>query len=164
MIAALHYREHNFISSSPGPGGPFQNDPPLSNQSVKALTTHYKLPFKRPEADFFTACVIAGYWLQSKVGHKLTLKVENLMLVADAFWGYNGRAYGSFMNSPYVMNFHKGRQLYVKGSYIDKTGARRLVNAPDARPGAMLIFIELITLFPSEELNEASLKTQFAAL
>jgi hypothetical protein len=62
------------------------------------------------------------------------------------------------------MNFHKGRQLYVKGSYIDKTGARRLVNAPDARPGAMLIFIELITLFPSEELNEASLKTQFAAL
>lgn len=164
MIAAVHYREHNCIPTSPGPGGPFQNDPPLSDESVKKLCLYYKLPFKRPEKDFFTACIIAAHWLQSKANFQLSRNETNLMQIADSFWGYNGRAYGSFMYSPYVMNYHKGQILRVKGTYLDKNGVRHVVDTPDARPGAMLIFMELVALFPSEELDEALLKTQYEAL
>jgi len=147
LLAAIHYREHECRPTSPGPGGPFQMDPPLTDNALRSILGRYKLPFRRVEADFQTAAVVAGHHLQTKVGFRLQEDTSAPALLKDALWGYNGRAYGSADNSPYVANDPPRRQLRIRGSVI-RGGRRVRVDVLDSRPGAWIVYQELLWKFP----------------
>jgi hypothetical protein len=142
MIAAIHYREHSLGTDSPGAGGPFQFDPPLN----------------RGEESFPVAAVLAAEFIQGKCAPsepvvcagKLTADTTDIAVLADAFWGYNGREYKNAQGqldwhaSPYVFNwfYAKGNpQLNVVGSTPSGW-----VNNPDGKIGALRYYIELVKL------------------
>jgi len=125
MLAAIHYRESDCNPNYKGVDGPFQ------------ITNHGNIDVK----DFPAAARRAAEILQEKAGGKLTQDINDMNIIADAFWGYNGKAYGSVDNSPYVMNnwddTHKG--MIIDG--IGEFGKR--VHGPDSHDGALKIFIIL---------------------
>src|SRR3989339_2152469 len=75
FIAALHYREHAFGCSTPGPGGPMQFDPPLSQKRVIQLLSDYtnlssplvKKFATKGQDNFFVALLLAGCFIQAKL-------------------------------------------------------------------------------------------------
>lgn len=157
FLAALHYREHAFGINSPGPGGPMQFDPPLVQARLQQLLKDYTtLPHKlinsfilKGQNNIFVALVLAGCFVQAKLKYdgKKYLKKEmnatnNTDLIMRAFELYNGTAYGSAWNSPYVVNMldQQHTNMRIKGTYIDRRGIRRRVNAIDKRPGAYTVF------------------------
>ncbi|MEW5821024.1 MAG: hypothetical protein AB1782_12605 [Cyanobacteriota bacterium] len=157
FLAALHYRENAFNCKSPGPGGPLQFDPPLGKNRVRQLITDYtslneaqidKLS-QKGQNNIFVALVLAGCFVQAKLKHDfksyLTCGMkttENQKLLMRAFELYNGTAYGSAWNSPYVVNMLdiNHSNMRIRGTYIDKKGIRRRVNILDKRPGAYTVF------------------------
>lgn len=157
ILAAIHYRECSFSRKSPGPGGPFQFDPPLSSKRIYQLLVDYtNLPknvinkfVKKGQNNLFVAIVLAGCFIQAKLkfDHKPLLAKEfnsksNQEVIMRAFELYNGTAYGSAWNSPYVCNMldAKHQNMVIKGTYIDPRGVRRRVCTTDKRPGAYTIF------------------------
>lgn len=157
FLAALHYREHAFSCSTPGPGGPMQFDPPLSQKRITQLLSDYtalpnnmvKQLAAKGQDNFFVALVLAGCFVQAKLkyDHKPFLNKEmqsdtHQELLMRAFELYNGTAYGSPWKSPYVSNMldDKHQNMRIRGTYIDRHGIRRRVNVIDKRPGAYTVF------------------------
>lgn len=147
LLASVHFREHECLRTSPGPGGAFQLDPPWSDARVRAVLQRYDLSFQRVEADFLRAAVVSAYVLQSKVNFAIHEATTDPTLLKDALWGYNGRFFGAADNSPYVANDPPHRVLRIRGSVIRADGRRVRVDRPDPRPGAWIIYQELLTAF-----------------
>lgn len=133
MLAAIHYRESSLSTKSRAHGGPFQFDPPLY----------------QGEEDFTIGARLAARFLQNKSSYRLNPNTENINIIKDTFWGYNGRAYGSSNNSPYVMNqFDNSHQnMRIRGTVIDQRGQRFRVNSIDKRLGAFTFYCELKKAF-----------------
>ncbi|MGD9580687.1 MAG: hypothetical protein AB7V50_04900 [Vampirovibrionia bacterium] len=157
FLAALHYREHAFKCSTPGPGGPMQFDPPLSVKRITQLLADYtQIPVSlqrqlasKGQDNFFVALLLAGCFVQAKLkyDHKSFLKKEmsskaHQDLLMRAFELYNGTAYGSPWKSPYVSNMldDNHQNMRIRGTYIDRRGIRRKVDIIDSRPGAYTVF------------------------
>ncbi len=151
MLAAIHYLESSLSTVSPGPGGAFQMDPPPDDAHLARVLGRYGLPVQHVEDDFLTAAVVAADHLQQKVLYRLHADTTDEALIKDAFWGYNGRAYGSADDSPYVSNDPPVRILNVHGTYLDAQGVRRAVNGPFAKHGAIFVYRELLEVFPPDE-------------
>jgi len=168
-LAAIHYRENEFGMVSRRPGGPFQLDPGGSEgeltvrivQRVKDVCQRYGQQYGSIEDNFTVASIVAADELKNKargVIAKAVLVDEDIL--ADAFWGYNGRASNhtedgtkdpqraSWCYSPYVANDPKrGVILRLRGTVPDDTvpGGRRRIDVEDQRPGALIIYRELVS-------------------
>ncbi len=132
-VAAVHFRESNLSTSTIPHGGPFQFDPPRY----------------QGEEDFAVGAKMAARHLQEKSGYRLSPDTKEDLIIKDAFWGYNGRAYGSHNQSPYVMNQFDGahQDMKIKGSVINNQGKRVHVDHPDTRMGAFTFYNELLEAF-----------------
>lgn len=150
MLATIHYEESSCRTASPGPGGPFQMDPPPTPARLQAILARYNLPVRTVEEDFLTAAVVAADHLQGKVRGRLRPGTTDEALIKDAFWGYNGRAYGSADDSPYVANDPPRRVLRVRGTVIAADGRRIRVDTPFRKHGAIFVYRELLEVFPPE--------------
>jgi hypothetical protein len=168
-IAAVHFREAEFAQRSTIPGGPFQLDPGGTGQElqerieayVAAVCKQYDV-YPAPggiETDFALAAVVAAHELRSKVRAEIAAGcLVDGEVLADALWGYNGRSKyhtasgqpdgeSSWRYSPYVSNDPKrGVVLRIRGTVPDATvqGGRRMIDRPDPRPGAMIVYRELL--------------------
>ncbi len=150
LLAALHYRESNFGARTQRVGGPFQFDPPLPPATVRAYGARYGISdLTDPETDVRTGVLCAAAFLQGKVAERqrpaLTPQ-SGEEACADAAWSYNGRAYGSWQNSPYVNNDpQNGRQMRIRGTVPDLKDPRKRVriDQPDTRPGVLAVMREL---------------------
>ena len=150
LLAALHYRESNFGARTQRVGGPFQFDPPLSPAQVRAYGARYGISdLTDPETDVRTGVLCAAAFLQGKVaalGRAALTPQSTEEACADAAWSYNGRAYGSWQNSPYVNNDpQRGRQLHIRGTVPDLKDPRKRVRVdqPDTRPGVLAVMREV---------------------
>jgi len=150
LLAALHYRESNFGARTQRVGGPFQFDPPLPPATVRAYGARYGISdLTDPETDVRTGVLCAAAFLQGKVasqGRAALTPQSGEEACADAAWSYNGRAYGSWQNSPYVNNDpQNGRQMRIRGTVPDLKDPRKRVriDQPDTRPGVLAVMREL---------------------
>lgn len=134
MVAALHYRESSLSPERRGHGGPFQFDPPLN----------------RGEEEFDVGAFFAAKRLQQISRLRLYPNSTDEAVIKDAFYGWNGRGYGSFDRSPYVMNFFDAehRNMRIHGTILNSnTGERFRVDRQDANLGAYTVFTELKKAF-----------------
>ena len=166
-LAALHYMEARFLSRVKTPGGPFQLDPGGTGDEllrrirgqVADICGKYNRPIGDIETDFATAVLVAAHHLIGKVRIQPYPDDDLDTILADAFWGYNGRAKfhtatgesaggpPSWQYSPYVNNHPKaGRSFRVQGTIPDDTvpGGRRRIDRVSTSPGALIIYQELI--------------------
>jgi hypothetical protein len=151
-VAAVWYRESFSITPPKTHGGPFQFDPVLTPCAIRKLLKRFtSLPESWIEQyaqkgvnDFETGALCAACWLRLKTGPVITPAVSD-EVIKDAFYGYNGRAYGSADKSPYVMNGfdEKHRDMVLKGTIPDGKGGRRKVSIIDKRPGAFTVYKQL---------------------
>lgn len=135
-IAAIHFRETNNSRVTPTSN--------TDDGVYQVVSKNYTYPAGQNLSDeaFLLETVDAANFLNGKVGNKLTEAMTDAALIKDAFWGYNGREYGSADNSPYVMNNFDADHMNMQWSYIDpKTGKRIYVD--DARNGAYTTFVIL---------------------
>ena len=173
VLAAIHYRESEFACKMSGGEaicGPYAFDVGNASNSerenlegyvercVKAVCAQYNLPYQTLNNDFRLASVVAANEFKTKMrgdavrDGRLTDEV-----VADAFWGYNGRSkyhtadgnpnpnLSTYLFSPYVSNDPKrGVVLRLRGTIPDGKGGRTHIDTTDERPGAMIIYRELI--------------------
>jgi hypothetical protein len=154
-MAAIWYRE-SFSVEPNTPGGPFQFDPPAPPDSeLRAMLARYVTTLNSNDIellvdagvnDFSSACIFAACHLRD--GAKYNLSVDHSdQAIKDAFYGYNGRAYGpSPDDSPYVMNnFDKAHMdMRIIGTELDGHGVRIHVDAVDLRPGAFTVYKQLL--------------------
>lgn len=98
MIAGIHFRETTNSRITPTHN--------TGDGVYQILTKNYPYPAGQElsNEDFLVETVDAANFLNGKVENKLTKDTTDVALIKDAFWGYNGRAYGSADNSPYVMS------------------------------------------------------------
>ena len=158
-IAAVWYRENNLQLISARLGGPFQFDPPAQALEITNLLSSYtKLTadeiaeyIKAGIDDFETGALVAACYLRHKSKAVLTPTCSDED-IKDAFWGYNGRAYGAADHSPYVMNGwdkdhmgSDGKGMVLIGSLPDeKDPSKRIeVHTVDRRPGAFTVYTQL---------------------
>ncbi len=110
----------------------------------KNVYTIYKLkgPIPKVSHNFRFACLVAAHELKTK----LRGKVWTWDSMADAVWGYNGRAsWCKQSESPYLWSDpKKGTKLISR--YKNSKG--KIIKYVDTRPGVMIIYKELY-----EELN-----------
>jgi hypothetical protein len=153
-IAAVWYRESFSVAPPRTPGGPFQFDPMPSVEVLEGLLhsfTHISMIDMREWLskgvnDFQAGALFCACWLRHQSRYKLS---ENHTdeAVKDAFYGYNGRAWGPHPeSSPYVYNefdqTHSG--MHIRGSVPDGHGGRHFIDNVDARPGAFTVYRQLI--------------------
>jgi lysozyme family protein len=161
MLAAVWYREHALTMGN----NPFQFDPLPSHGTILGLLHSYTdyEPLKYSVDDFDFAAILAACWLRSKCRYPLVV-VQNFQYpsekenefdtvqvitvnkedeaVADAFYGYNGRAYGDNpFNSPYVAN--ELDELHHNMSFRGTVDGK-WVDIVDQRPGAFVVYKQLI--------------------
>jgi hypothetical protein len=166
MLAAVWFREHGLTMGN----NPFQFDPPPTHAKILGLLqsyTDYK-PTRYSIDDFSFAAILAGCYLRSECRFPLVIvqsfqpplpddyKLGDVIspsrqvitqnasdeAVADAFYGYNGRAYGSNpFNSPYVANeldeLH--HNMHFRGEDNGKW-----IDIIDTRPGAFVVYKQLV--------------------
>lgn len=152
MIASVWMRETGQVVFSGNNGGPFQFDPPPSAEKQRKWYDEYSsLPKAEVERyiklgvkDFEAAAFLCGVFLQWKVGGELNMDASD-ELVKEAFWRYNGAAYGSADKSPYVMSYYDQAHSNLR---IVGTIEGKPVNKPDANPGAFVTYKQLRLLFP----------------
>ncbi len=146
FLYAIWFRESlQFLS--PGPGGPFQFDPPRPVSYVAAVLSHWQLHLaaRSLEDCWFTSALVAADFLQQKANDRIGGYATSWEVLADAAWGYNGRAYEHWSRSPYVSNDpEKGVNLRIVGTVISASGANVPVDQVDTRPGVMPIYRELL--------------------
>jgi hypothetical protein len=154
-VAAVWYRESFSVTPPKTPGGPFQFDP-IPNRDV-LLGLLLKFTHLKPSEikayldkgvnDFEAGAVFAACWLRLKTKPVITPDVSD-DVIKDAFYGYNGRAYGSADRSPYVMNGfdEKHKDMVLRGTIPDGKGGRKRVEIVDKRPGAFTIYKQLKSL------------------
>lgn len=92
---------------------------------------------------------MAAQFIQEKSGFRLDHKKNDDSVVKDAFWGYNGRAYGSADKSPYVMNkFDDQHQdMHIHGTVLNEAGKRIHINNVDKKMGAFTFYQQLKEAF-----------------
>lgn len=166
VLVAIHYRESGFRASYyshkqkkpiKNVGGPFmldfgpRNNPSEFHRRVRRFERQvHKIyyggsgPIPRSSHDFGFAVLAGAHHLKQK------LRCEEWThdCIEDALWGYNGRAQWqkSAKDSAYVWSDPKGgNRLNMK--FRDNNGA--FVQYQDQRPGAMLIYLELVALTSS---------------
>lgn len=154
-IAAVWYRESFSVTPPKTPGGPFQFDPVLNPVTQRMLLKRFtQLSDAEIEHyvnkgcnDFEAGAIYAACWLRLKTKPVITSDVSD-DLIKDAFYGYNGRAYGSADRSPYVMNGFdsKHKEMVLRGTIPDGKGGRKLVEIVDKRPGAFTVYKQLKSL------------------
>lgn len=137
------------------PGGPFQFDPVLHPDTIRLLLEHFtqlsKYEIERYAQkgvdDFETGALCAACWLRMHTKPVITPDVPD-WVIKDAFYGYNGRAYGGADKSPYVMNgFDRDHEDMVLGGTLpDGHGGRKRVHFVDKRPGAFTVYRQLKTI------------------
>lgn len=156
-VAAVWYRESFSISPPKTPGGPFQFDPEPTDSLKRELLIAFcpslteverEALVKKGVNDFAAGAIFAACWLRRKSGPNLS-KDHSDAAIADAFYGYNGRAWGrNPLNSPYVANeldeAHKG--MIIRGTIPDGKGGRIHIENVDARPGALTVYKQLVEL------------------
>jgi hypothetical protein len=157
-VAAIWYRESFSIHPPKTPGGPFQFDPPPSRQTLLALLVRFtRLSGQQIRSyldkginDFEAAALFAACWLRMKVKPVITPDVSD-EVIREAFYAYNGRAYGSADQSPYVMNGYDAAHhlMRLRGTLPDGRGGRRRVSIIDRRPGAFTVYRQLKSLPPA---------------
>lgn len=167
-LAAIHYRENEFALRSTTPGGPFQLDPGGEGPDLRRRIEAYEDLVRKAygidggsiETDLAFAALVAAHELRGKIRTELTRdEIADGDVLADALWGYNGRAPfhtstgtaddkdWSWRWSPYVANDPKrGVVLRLRGTIPDASvpGGRRAIDRPDGRPGAFVVYRELI--------------------
>lgn len=160
-IAAIWYRESFSITPPKTPGGPFQFDPLPSIHVLEGLLkTYTKLSEQRKaqilhtgvhtalENDFATAALFAACWLRHQSKFNLAMDHTDAA-IKDAFYGYNGRAWGKYPeSSPYVYNNfdQQHTNMVMKGSIPDRSSptGRKFISIVDRRPGAFTVYKQLI--------------------
>jgi hypothetical protein len=156
-IAAVWYRESFSITPPKTPGGSFQFDPVPPNEFLRSLLDRFttlsdaqkKVIVAAGVYRFEAAAILAACFLRHKTGPKITVDASD-EFVRDAFWGYNGRSYGSAENSPYVMNFYdanycgpSGQGMIVRGTIPDGKGGRIHIHGPSKQLGAFTVYKQL---------------------
>lgn len=174
IMAAIHYREASFLLKGEEPWcGPFAIDPGgdtgtlsirIAAHVSKTVNKYGLSPtvYDQPlDENFSTAALVGADELKGKIQRPLKGVTGGIDLVAlaDAIWGYNGRSrfhtpsgnpdpgQSSYEYSPYVSNDpHRGIKLRLKGTVPDPTvpGGRRRIDIEDQRPGALAVFRELV--------------------
>lgn len=169
ILAAIHYRENSLLDHSKRIGGAFQYDGGGNGMEqrvanirakVSEVCTKLGMVIGDIEQDFQLAAIVAAFELRGKqripifVGRRVD---ENAL--ADALWGYNGRSAfhtrdgahsseqsaSSWMFSPYVSNDpHRGIVYMLRGTEPGPAGETLHVLKPDTRPGAMIVYRELL--------------------
>lgn len=161
-IAAVWYRESFSIVSPKTPGGPFQFDPMPSALVLEGLLKTFtpttpegiqgcinKFLYKTGFENFAASALIAACWLRHNSKYPLD-KDHSDEALKDAFYGYNGRAWGPHPeSSPYVYNNFdlQHMNMTIRGSIPDpnnKFGHRKWVDITDKRPGAFTVYRQLI--------------------
>ncbi len=151
-VVAVWYRESFSVTPPKTPGGPFQFDPILQPVTIRNLLTFFT-PLSHSEIqqyaqkgvnDFETGALCAACWLRLKTKPVITPNVSD-DVIKDAFYGYNGRAYGSADQSPYVMNGldEQHQNMVLRGTQPDGHGGRKWVAFVDKRPGAFTVYKQL---------------------
>ena len=150
--AAVWYRESFSVAPPKTPGGPFQFDPVLHPVTQRMLLKRFtQLSDAEIERyvnkgcnDFEAGAIYAACWLRLKTKPVITPGVSD-DIIKDAFYGYNGRAYGSADKSPYVMNGfdEKHKNMVLRGTIPDGKGGRKRVEIVDKRPGALTVYKQL---------------------
>lgn len=169
MLAALWYRERSLtIGNNPFQFDP----PPTHAKIVGLLQsyTDYK-PTSYSIDDFHFAAILAACYLRSTCRYALW-KIESFQnpfpenlsqeelegyvsastqvittdssdkAIADAFYGYNGRAYGSNpLNSPYVAN--ELDELHHNMHFRGESNGQ-WIDIIDERPGAFVVYKQLL--------------------
>lgn len=159
-VAAVWFRESFSVTPPTTPGGPFQFDPTPTDAALLQLLDRFtKLDMLEKEHlinrginDFQAGAIFAACWLRHKCKPVLTPNSPEKD-IADAFYGYNGRAYGSVDRSPYVMNMIDKEHAFMRliGTIPDGKGGRKRVNTVDRRPGALKVYRQLKALEQVEQ-------------
>lgn len=124
-MAAIHFRETTF---DVGNNNPFQ----LPNHLVSQDTSSEGL-----KEDAREACT----FLKNKKGGGLpAITQETIGLWADASWKYNGTAYGSWEDSPYVVNNLDSSKIGMIQCAVDGCGA---LNTSE-NDGVMTFYLKLL--------------------
>jgi hypothetical protein len=154
-VAAVWYRESFSVTPPKTLGGPFQFDPILEPAIIcnllKFFTKLSELEIqhyaRKGVNDFETGALCAACWLRLKTKPVITPNVSD-EVIKDAFYGYNGRAYGSADKSPYVMNGldEKHLNMVLRGTIPDGKGGRKRIEIVDKRPGAFTVYTQLKAL------------------
>jgi hypothetical protein len=161
MLAAVWFREHALTMGN----NPFQFDPPPTHNEIVGLLqsyTDYK-PTRYSIDDFPFAAILCACKLRSKCRYPLVIvqtfqhveegintnkTLQSITVdtsdeaVADAFYGYNGRAFGSNpFNSPYVANEMDAlhHNMHFQG---EDNG--HWISIIDTRPGAFVVYKQLV--------------------
>jgi hypothetical protein len=97
--------------------------------------------------DLQTAFLAAACLMREKVVPRITPAATNDS-IKDCFWAYNGRSYGSIDKSPYVVNLidkdHTSMLEIGTEPDMSQPGGRRLIRRIDRRPGAYVVYLQLI--------------------
>jgi hypothetical protein len=146
-IAAVWFRESSWQNIR----NPFQFDPIPSWKFICSLVEEYIEPVYLSEIkpmwlhDFPSAAIIAGCWLRHKCRYIIPPTNPDILdetIYADAFYGYNGRAFGADpLNSPYVANMLDSlhMDMHFRGTVNGKW-----IDIIDKRPGALTVYRQLI--------------------
>lgn len=154
-VAAIWYRESFSVTPPKTQGGPFQFDPIPDKTTLLALLLRFtNLKGKAIDQyvqkginDFEAGALFAACWLRLKTKLIVTPDVSD-EIIKDAFYGYNGRAYGSADRSPYVINGldPEHSNMVLRGTIPDGQGGRKRVEIVDKRPGAFTVYKQLKSL------------------
>lgn len=160
-LAAIHYRESSLYKGRYSSrrkkvvkniGGPFMLDlgpRDDAEEFIRRIRAHEKKMNriycgyeKAPKIshDFRFAAIVAAHELKSK----LRCSQWNLDCMADALWGYNGRAtWCKMTESPYLWSNPKAETKLIS-RYKKRDGT--LVKYLDTRPGVMILYKEIYDL------------------
>ncbi len=162
VLPAIHYREANLRMGwfsarrqkvTRNVGGPFMLDlGPLNDHAefCRRIRAHemavcrkyrFAWPAPRVSRNFRFAALVAADELKNK--SRRGLRGEGL---ADAVWGYNGRAawhHGNHLESAYVWNDPINGVVLTK-RYKNAKG--EMVQFEDTRPGVMVVYSEILEL------------------
>jgi hypothetical protein len=163
-MAGIWFRESFSVAPPKEAGGPWQFDPiPATNYQRWLLDRFTKLSevekdliINKGVNDFFAGGVLAACFFRTKTVPVVSIHSPD-EVIKDAIWGYNGKAYGSADNSPYVMNgWDESKWLMeIRGTINGKSIKRPDGTWPkDARPGAFVIYKQLLSLFPNSASDE----------
>lgn len=146
MLAALHFRERSLARAS----NPMQFDPRPDATTRRHLYSKFSTlsqidtnMFVSTGVDNFQcAVVLAACFLKHKREmHHIKPDYSDDEVVKELFWSYNGRAYGGYDRSPYVMNGYdkQHENMVIKGT-IDGVP---IEPKADPRPGAYTVFKQI---------------------
>lgn len=113
MLAAVHYAESG---SDPGLDMQAGNPVGTSGPQVDDSYTIYGVPRTLEASAEHAAHEMIDKVDSGTTGKKLNIKNPSDAAVKDAFYGKNGRAYGSANNSPYVMNYFDEAHANMNGN------------------------------------------------